>query len=213
MSLAKYSGRFYNASNVTILFQDVLEARATVEIASDADLLCGQALGLDQHFDCDARRNRDHAVRVGEDKVARTHLDAFFRRAWDVDRHLPRGHLPAADRLHRRPVPGVNRKSLPLDPFDVADAAVDQRAGAAAALHAERDQLAEKAHALALARPHREVAFADAVHRFHLPRVAAARIALHFSPNRVGPAAHATRVRGARRELGRKSLVGEAEDV
>src|SRR6266853_3595556 len=136
MFLAKYSGRFYNASNVTILFQDVLQARAPVEITPDADFLFRRALGFHERLFRDARGDHDDAVGIREHEIARMHGHAFYGRAGHRHGNLPRRHLPAADRLHRGAVPGVNRKTLALDPFDVADAAVDERACAAAALHA-----------------------------------------------------------------------------
>src|SRR4029077_11932325 len=85
--------RFYNASDVAMPLEHALQARAAVELAADALLLPGEALGLDEHLRGDARRDHDHAVDVGENEVSRLHFHALRGRARHVDGHLPRGHF------------------------------------------------------------------------------------------------------------------------
>src|SRR6266849_10743411 len=121
------SSKFYNASNVAIPLQDVLEARAFSEIAADADLLRGETLGLREHLRRQAPGNHDDAVGVREHEVARVHYHALRRRAGHADAPLPRRHFPPAERLHGRPVTCVNGEALLFNPLDVADAAVDER--------------------------------------------------------------------------------------
>src|SRR5258706_6750331 len=183
-------------------FQRLGERQALLDLVADQDFLRGQTLGLAQHFGSHRARYHNGAVLVGEDEVARLHDHALERRTGEINRRLRGHHPPAADRLHRCAIAGVNGEIVLREPAHVTDTAVDKRADAAALLHAERDQLAAVAHALAVTTPDADLASGEALAGLHLRRIALALIGDHLAGNGVGPAREAAGSRRERPELG-----------
>src|SRR5690606_4799633 len=102
------------------------------------------------------------------------------------------GHLPASDRLHGGAIARIHGKVLRAYPAHVAHAAVHQRAQAASFLHADGDQFAEIADAVAITAPDADVALRQALTGLHLLGVAAQLVRRHLAPDRVGPAGEAS---------------------
>src|SRR5690606_11394865 len=99
------------------------------------------------------------------------------------------------------------------DPAQVAHPAVDQCAGAAALLHADRDQLAEIADAFAIATPYADLAGRQALAGAHLVGVAAEFVRRHLAAYRVRPAGDAPGGLRIGQELRREPLFPIAERV
>jgi hypothetical protein len=95
----------------------------------------------------------------------------------------------------------------------IAHAAVDDRADAAAHLHAECEQLAEAADALRRPSPDRDLAVADALDRAHLLGVTETFVRRHLPADRVGPAADAHRFVRERPQVVREHLFAPADAV
>src|SRR5712691_6654313 len=110
------SSKFYNASNVAIPLQDVLEARAFSEIAADADLLRGETLGLREYLRRQAPGNHDDAS-FG--------VALFPRHAGETDSLLAK----ADEALYRAKAAGRDR-------VVVSDAAAASRSDTGATTHA-----------------------------------------------------------------------------